>query len=198
MFLLGHIGIGSRLGRPLVSREVMPWLLLGCVLPDVIDKPLYYGLSLATGKHAQELGLISSTRTFGHTFFLATLCWFLADRRFTRAPGLAGRGFALFVGLLTHFLLDLGGEVWGPIADLITGTPPLPRIGPSTLEGMLFPLLGPHFPIAPFHSFGEHAASLTSSYVLFGELLGGALLLLDWRAYRKARGRVVSADNAQR
>ena len=198
MFLLGHIGIGSRLARPLVAREALPWLVVGCVLPDVLDKPLYYGLSLPTGKHAQELGLISSTRTFGHTLLFAMLCWLLMSRVSLRAAGLAGRGFALFAGLLTHLLLDVGGQVWGPIADRITGTPPLPIIGPTTLEGVLFPLFGPHFPIAPFHSFGEHAASLTNSYVVFGELLGGALLLLDWRAHRKQRARMVSADNAQR
>jgi len=31
------------------------------ILPDMIDKPLYYGLSFATGRHG--LGLISGTRS---------------------------------------------------------------------------------------------------------------------------------------
>jgi hypothetical protein len=175
MFLFGHLGIGERLGRPFTNPSTRAALLLGCVLPDLVDKPLYYGLAFATGKHAAELGLISSTRTIGHTLLFAILCGALV-----RGP----RGRALFVGMVTHLMLDLGGDLFGSALVEAGLASPSPSTGPSTLAAVLFPLLGPHFPISPFHSLKEHALSLGSAYVLSGELLGATLLALDWRKRR--------------
>jgi hypothetical protein len=65
MMIFGHLGIGLRLARPF---SVPPgWLLLGTLLPDLLDKTTYYGLSVALGARGADLGLISGTRTFGHT-----------------------------------------------------------------------------------------------------------------------------------
>jgi hypothetical protein len=180
MFLLGHLGIGERLARPFVSENCRAALFLGCVLPDLIDKPLYYGLSFATGKHAAELGLISSTRTLGHSLLLALAVFGLAS--VWSRP----RARALFAGMLTHLALDLGGDAWGKCLELLGLSSATYEKGPNTLAAILFPLLGTHFPVAPFRSFAEHAKlSTASSYVVFGELLGGALLFLDWRARQR-------------
>jgi len=179
MFLLGHLGIGERLARPLVSENCRAALFLGCVLPDLIDKPLYYGLSFATGRHAAELGLISSTRTLGHSLLFALVVFGLVS--FWSRP----RARAIFAGMLTHLALDLSGDAWGKCLELLglSRAESAYEKGPNTLAAILFPLLGPHFPVAPFHSFAEHAKlSSASSYVIFGELLGGTLLFLDWRA----------------
>ena len=48
MFVLGHLGIGSWLAARRVRADSIAWLLFGAVLPDLIDKPLYYALSFAT------------------------------------------------------------------------------------------------------------------------------------------------------
>ncbi len=105
MFLFGHLGIGERLGRLFTKPGTRAALLLGCLLPDLVDKPLYYGLVFATGKHAAELGLISGSRTVGHTLLFALLCGALV-----RGP----RGRALFAGMVSHLLLDLSGDLFGP------------------------------------------------------------------------------------
>jgi hypothetical protein len=47
MFFFGHLGVGATLVRPWKERLPFRWVLLGAVLPDLIDKPLYYGLSWA-------------------------------------------------------------------------------------------------------------------------------------------------------
>jgi len=225
MFLLGHIGIGTRMARPLSAKSAWPWLVAGCVLPDLLDKPLYYALCAATGRHAAELGLISSTRTIGHSLVFALACALLLravplpararDALPARRPDSSGdaqvrsqRALALLLGMVSHLLLDLGSDVWNRTADLLARVPPAPPIGPPTAAAVFFPLLGPHFPIAPFHSFAEHAASQLSGYVVFGELAGAALLLADWRAHRqrlaharleagRAARAVVSPDHAE-
>src|SRR6267378_2874980 len=67
MFPLGHVGIGTHL-IPRRLREGLPWrwLALGCLLPDLIDKPIWIG--------AQALGvesrLFDTARMIGHTAFL--------------------------------------------------------------------------------------------------------------------------------
>src|SRR4051812_43796707 len=67
MFALGHVGIGRRLVpryRAFTARE--RWIFaLGALLPDLIDKPLYYIPSWITGKRGAELGLIAGTHSFG-------------------------------------------------------------------------------------------------------------------------------------
>jgi hypothetical protein len=183
VFVLGHLGIGSRLAGRLPGVLRAPgWLALGTLLPDLIDKPLYYALSLPTGLHGAELGLISGTRTFGHTalFGLALFAGLTV-----RGHRLAGR--ALLAGLATHWLLDCGGEPAGALLlrlGLVEPSPPGP--GPGTLAAILFPLLGPHFPIAPFKSATAHFATLRNLYTVFGELLGGFFL---WRACWPRRSR---------
>jgi hypothetical protein len=176
MFVLGHLGIGGRLCRRVTERGGRAWLLAGTVLPDLVDKPLYYGLVLATGRRAAELGLVSGTRTFGHTLAatLAVLAVALVARR--RAA------LMLALGMLTHLGLDELGDVinLGLPAASHGGTS-----GPPTLAAILFPLLGWHFPVMPFHDAREHLGSIRNYYVLGGELIGGLLLVLEWRRRRR-------------
>ena len=183
VFVLGHLGIGTRLAARLPGVAQAPrWLALGTLLPDLIDKPLYYALSLSTGLHGAELGLVSGTRTFGHTALLGLLLFAVLT---LRGRGLAGR--ALLAGLATHWLLDYGGEPAGELLLRLGLLAPLPpAVGPGTLSAILFPLLGPHFPIAPFKSAAAHFATLRNLYTVSGELLGGVLL---WSAYWPLRAR---------
>src|SRR5262245_35432229 len=104
MFVLGHLGIGSWIAARRVRAGQRGWLLFGTRLPDLIDKPLYYALSLATGRHGRELGLISGTRTFGHTLLLVAVLWILLPRR---------AGTPLALGMLTHLGLDELGDLLG-------------------------------------------------------------------------------------
>ncbi len=161
MLVLGHVGIGPRLLGGLRRRLPSRWLILGCLLPDLIDKPLFYALLWSEG-HADAL--ISGSRTIGHSglFWLALVALALAVRR--------RWAWAIAAGVLTHLVLDIGGE-------LVAGAQP----GSSIWMAIFFPAFGGRFPRAPFHTVIEHLKlTLESGYVICGEIVGGALLLRSW------------------
>lgn len=138
-------------------------------MPDLVDKPLYYGLVAATGRRGVELGLISGSRTAGHTALFLLLFALLA--LLLRSPPLRAIGW----GIASHLFLDNLGELFARH----DGTP-------TALHALLFPLLGFHFPYSHSQSVGEHLASLCTGYVVFGELLGA--ILLARALYRRRSG----------
>jgi hypothetical protein len=168
LFILGHTGIGSRMLGPL--RELLParWILLGCLLPDLIDKPLFYGLLWLEG-HPDRL--ITGTRTFGHTGLLLLLLACIALVSRSRPV------WAVAAGVLTHLLLDATGE-------LLTGAEPDTTIWLA----IFFPRFGVRFPVAHFASLLEHLRLTSQSiYVIAGELAGGAILVRAWLLRRRAK-----------
>jgi hypothetical protein len=162
--------VGTRLLGRLRERLPAPWLILGCLLPDLIDKPLFYGLLWARGDPDP---LIAGSRSVGHSgvFLALLLAVALVSRR--------SAAWAVFAGVVTHLLLDIGGE-------LLTGARP----ESSIWLAILFPLLGWRFPQAHFRSMLEHLRlSAENFYVLAGEIVGGAILLSAWwKRRRVARG----------
>lgn len=165
MFVLGHLGIGLQVARPFRKNLPVKPLLLGTLLPDLIDKPLYYGLSLATGHHGYELGLISGTRTFGHTvLFTASLAAVAAARR---SKVLA----ALALGCATHLFLDFVSDVFTRTTDY-------------SLNVLAWPLLGWKFPGYMYAGLGEHLSRFHQPFFLYAEIVGGLLLVLEWRRAR--------------
>jgi LexA-binding, inner membrane-associated putative hydrolase len=174
MFVLGHVGIGVALGAPRVPGDTrtLRFLILGTLLPDLVDKPLYYALSFATGRTGAELGLISSTRTFGHTLLFCLLLYAILPRRM---------GVPLAAGMITHLFLDDMGDVFG----LLFHSGPR-RAGPDTAAAILFPAFGFHFPILPFSSASEHVRSLVDPYTISGEVLGAVLIYLNRARLRAA------------
>jgi hypothetical protein len=178
MFVFGHLGIGSKLVSPVASGLPRRAILLGTLLPDLIDKPLYYGLSLATGRSGAELGLISGSRTFGHTalFLLALSFGALASRSRWLA--------ALSLGVASHLLLDNVGEVFihPPGGNLVT---------------LLWPFLGTAFPPYKFQSLGDHLSMFFHPFILGAEVVGLAILLWDeWKL--RHRGELFLARQLQR
>src|SRR4030081_2777887 len=102
MFAPGLLGVGSWAVARRVRAEQLAWLFCGTLLADLVDKPLYYALVLASGRRGAELGLISGTRTFGHTLLLVVALWLLLPRR---------AGTPLALGMITHLGLDELGDV---------------------------------------------------------------------------------------
>jgi LexA-binding, inner membrane-associated putative hydrolase len=151
MFVFGHIGVG----RQLVSRwrDALPALplLLGTLLPDIIDKPLYY---------AKIFPYVSCTRTFGHTGLLVLLL--LGAAQVFRSRALAAVG----VGAATHLLLDCAMDFTsaGPSSAWIATT---------------WPLQG-SFAISP-KVLSEHLLGLWDKPIVMGEVLGLALLVWQLR-----------------
>ena len=178
MLPLGHLGIGRRLVAPW-TRD-LPWwaILLGTVLPDLIDKPLYYGASWLTGKKGLELGLfLSGTRTFGHTLLLTGILA-LASR-----AARSGVLKAIVLGMLTHLFLDT-------VSDWLShafAAPPPPG-APVTIPGIaavLWPLLGWQMPFAVAPDLGTYAANSFNWVTVIGELLGALLLVAYFRGARR-------------
>ncbi|HLK88556.1 MAG TPA: zinc dependent phospholipase C family protein [Polyangia bacterium] len=164
MFALGHLGLGKRIAaRPYrrFSRDERRAFFLGALLPDLVDKPLFYIPFWLTGRRGAWL---SGTHLFAHTgLFLLAL---VLVARVTRSP----RARALAIGVATHFVLDCVGLSMG-------------------LSTLLWPFLGLRFPAFPFANLGQHLATVLNPITLAGEVLGGAILWWDWRrARRRAAG----------
>jgi len=173
MFFFGHIGIGKRLVN-LLTREIPSTaLIVGTLLPDLIDKPLYYSLYFLTGKHGKELGLISGSRTFGHTAIFVLLltlgsCW--RKSRFL---------LALSIGAATHLIVDSLGDCFGEALGI-----PLHSGASTFLDGtrsaLLWPFTGWDFPYMPFATLSEHLSTFDRPWIFWGEIIGLCLLVSDY------------------
>jgi hypothetical protein len=159
MFPFGHVGIGTHL-IPRAVRERLPWrwLALGCLLPDLLDKPIW----LTAQWLGVELPQLESARLFGHTAWFAAA--FAAAARLTRAPPVAALAYAI----PTHLVLDMVTD-WGRGG------------GFGVWEQWLFwPLQIPRLHLlmvaSPLQELGEE---LKIRLNVAGELLGAALLLWD-------------------
>ena len=159
MFVLGHVGIGRAIigsrGRAL---PLVP-LVFGILLPDVIDKPLYY-LHLSP--------FISCTRTFGHTglFVLGLVAIALMTR--SRAWAAAAAGVA------THGVLDALLDM----SSVLSGG------RSSTLVALAWPVFDTHFFSYSFKTPIDQLKQLWNAPVLVCEFIGGLLL---WREYSRPR-----------
>jgi len=128
------------------------WLYLGCLLPDLIDKPLFYVLG--------PTALLSGTRTFGHTG-LFLIAWALLALMLRRPWCIA-----LAAGIATHFALDI-------VSEMLTSADPDSAIWLA----IFYPAYG-RFPQAKFASLLEHLEiSARNVVVVAGEVVGGALLI---------------------
>jgi len=164
VFALGHLGIGKKIATrwyrrfsPVERRA----FFLGALLPDLIDKPLFY-IPFWLGRRGEAAGILSGTHLFAHTgLFLLAL---VIAARLTRS--LLARAVA--IGVATHFVLDCVGLSMG-------------------LGMLIWPLLGWRFPAYPFINLGQHLGTILRPVTLAGELLGAAILLWDWRKVRSPR-----------
>ncbi|HEY2730794.1 MAG TPA: metal-dependent hydrolase [Polyangia bacterium] len=171
MFAFGHLGLGKKLAaRPYrrfspVERRAF---FLGALLPDLIDKPLFYIPFWLTGRRSAAAGLLSGTHLFAHTglFLMALVIAALVTR--------SARLRAVAIGVSTHVGLDCVALSMG-------------------LGTLLWPLFGWHFPAYPFRSLSQHLATILNPITLAGELLGVAIL---WWDHRKARRLAAAAPNA--
>jgi len=158
MFVFGHLGFGHQLVAPW-HRRLPAWpLAIGMLLPDLIDKPLYY---------AGFSDFITSTRTFGHTGLLCLAMFgmsYLLRKRTLAALGL---------GMATHLVLDF-------VMDRLSGDGPS-----SALTAAIWPLRGWRFAVYDYMTLGDIVGSLLSPLVIVTEVLGmGLLAWAVWRVWR--------------
>jgi hypothetical protein len=157
MWPLAHLGIGSAMGRVGSPKLPFHWLLLGTLLPDLIDKPFYFGLGVY--EHFSNGGWVPGKRGFAHTvFFLLLLTGIAVVRR--SAPLIA-----VSVGTATHLVLDLVSKLFGPH-----------HLASDSLAVLFWPLMGWGFPTLSNGLHGLWAVVL--------ELIGLALLLVQMTVIR--------------
>lgn len=166
MFIFGHIGIGRKLVHPWSRRLPAVALIAGMLLPDLIDKPLYY---------SRISDFFSCTRTVGHTgLFLVTI---LAIAYFARSSGLA----ALGAGVATHLALDMFLELFGR--------------DPQRAAWMAFtwPFLNRDFAYTFIPSITSHLERLWVTPVIAAEVVGLALIAWDYWRWTRRRNLVMSS-----
>jgi len=159
MFALGHLGLGKAMATPIYrrfTRREQGVFLVGTLLPDLIDKPLYYGASWWTGHQGEAMGLISGTHTFGHTAVFLLALW--GASQMAKVP--LTRPLAL--GVASHLGLDLLGL----------------SLDHRTI---LWPVFGWRFSFYPFTGVGQHLETILRPVTLAGEVLGGAFLVWSYR-----------------
>jgi hypothetical protein len=176
MFIFGHLGIGSKIVSPWTTGLPRRAVLVGTVLPDLIDKPLYWGAALVTQQRGADIGLISGTRTLGHTAIFLFLIVAIALVR--RSKMLA----ALALGMATHLFLD-------NLSDHFASFPS----DHSALMAMTWPFMGPNFFAIPPD---RHIFSLTP-FLIGSELVG--IALLGWDQWKLAHaGEIIEATKERR
>lgn len=178
MFVFAHIGIGRKIASPW-SRGLPLWpLVLGCLLPDIIDKTLFYGFRVLHWAPAESI--ITGTRTFGHTAILLLVILALSGILKSRTLS------AVSLGMATHLLLDNVGDHLHTVFSSNTLEGVLTTSNSASVA-LLWPLMGVHFANFPYASFSEHLKHSLQLEILIGEVLG--LLFIGWD-YWKSENKV--------
>jgi hypothetical protein len=156
MFVFGHIGFGRLL---IGSRgRALPFLplLIGMLLPDLIDKPLYY---------VHISSFISCTRTFGHTGLFAALVLCAAAIR--RSSTLLAVG----LGIATHLGLDCAMDMLSHDAQ-------------SAVTALTWPFLDRHFSVLNM-SMADHLRRIFVTPVMITELIGFTIVAWEYLRWRR-------------
>jgi len=128
------------------------------LLPDLIDKPLYY---------SRMWPYISCTRTFGHTGLLLLVLIAVAYAR--RSIALK----ALALGVATHLFLDFMGDS----VDAWQNS--------SSAVALSWPVASTHFTDSYIPSLREHALALLNLPTVLGEVVGLWFLAREWRTHHR-------------
>jgi len=168
VFPLGHLGIGTRL-LPARLRDRLPWIwfAFGCLLPDLLDKPVFVAARVARHLAPIDLAVLHGSRLLGHSlFFFGVIV--LAAAAFPRSQ----RARAVAWGVATHLLLDV-------VPDLLSGS----RLQWPTW--LLWPIFGWGF---PYDTRRTVVAGFDFESLLYfaGEAVGAALLGLEYARRRRA------------
>jgi hypothetical protein len=157
MFVFGHLGIGRLVVGP--RGRALPFvpLLLGMLLPDLIDKPLYY---------AHVSSFISCTRTFGHTGLFLIVVLLAATVRRSNVL------LAIGIGMASHLALDCAMDLWSN--DIR-----------SAWVALAWPFAGWHFSVYRM-TVADHLKRIFVAPVMVTELVGLTILVWEYWRWRRA------------
>jgi hypothetical protein len=164
MFPLAHLGIGSALTRLSPVKLPVRWVLVGTMLPDIIDKPIFFALSRCCSEDGWEAG----KRGFAHTLVFLVLLAAASQARKSKAL------WALTAGTATHLALDVISKSTQGSATAL-----------GSLRVLFWPLAGWSFPTL---SHGMHGMEIYGF-----EIAGVALLILQFALWYFGRSRACTS-----
>ena len=180
MDIFGHLGFGATATHWLVSRKLgnqakqsetatflFGWALVGCLLPDLLDKPLYI---LHKGLEMNIPGIIGD-KSIAHSILFCSLIF--SYSLFRKNLSL----LSISIGTFTHLCLDLlaDSSVWW-IYGTAGSIPPYSLSSPK-LNGYFWPLLTTAFSPSSQQSFNDYWVGLLRPILLGYELIGVLLLI---------------------
>ena len=160
MLPLSHLGIGSTIAKPFSKKLPFFWLLLGTMLPDLINKPIYFIIGIWA--YLDHGGWVPGKRGIAHTLLFLLLIVSLGWIKKSRILA------ALGVGISTHLLLDILSKSVGPAGDSI-----------DKWTVLFWPFLGFEFPTLAYGLHGKPALTI--------EIIGGMLLMIQLALHYKIR-----------
>lgn len=171
MFVFGHLGIGAGLVHLARRDWSLAGVLVGTLLPDLIDKPLFYALVRTSALPSAACSLLAGTRTIGHTLALTLLLSAVGAWR--SWPAL----HATAASMASHIGLDV-------VSDALTAKfahVPFSVHGSGAWRAAFFPLAGTPFCASPRVDFFDHFLAVVRMHVPT-EVLGLAILGVVLRA----------------
>ena len=180
MYIFGHLGFGASATHWLVSRKLnhqskksetstllFGWALIGCLLPDLLDKPLYI---LNRTLELNIPGIIGD-KSIAHSILFCSLV--LSYSLFRNNLSL----LSVSIGTFTHLCLDLFADtsVWW-IYGTAGSIPPYSFSSPK-LNGYFWPILTTAFAPSSQESFNDYWVGLLRPVLLSYELIGALLLI---------------------
>lgn len=163
---LWHVGMTVLIARYVFRDPAMDlrWVVLGSVLPDLIDKPIAAILFHET---------FHTHRVYGHALVFP-VALMVAGLLLTRRGSTARKAaFGVVIGVFVHLVLD---GAW------------------TSPEGFLWPFFGWSFPPvagSDLPTLLRHM--LTDPWVWAGEAAGAAYLVYLWRRYLSSKGALAAA-----
>jgi membrane-bound metal-dependent hydrolase YbcI (DUF457 family) len=71
MLPFSHLGIGGMMAKPFSKRLPLKWLLLGTLLPDLIDKPIFFGMGIIA--YLDHHGWVRGKRGVAHSLLFLVI-----------------------------------------------------------------------------------------------------------------------------
>ena len=176
MYIFGHLGVGPSISRWLVSRTYVSyrvpqesqaclfvWLLIGCLIPDLIDKSLY----LVKVRYEMPLPMIVGGRTIAHTIWFPIVAYIISH--WAKSPV----GQIVAIGIASHLVLDFSADImiWFWSSNQPQSIPPYSFDSPK-LAGYLWPLMGKEFAPSYQKTIGDYWSTLFHPVLMFWEIAG--------------------------
>jgi membrane-bound metal-dependent hydrolase YbcI (DUF457 family) len=146
------MGFGVLMAQPFKKKisSLTPAFLVGTLLPDLLDKPLFYLFK----DH------VLGTRSYGHTFLF--LLFWIAIGFYLKSVFFK----AMAYGVFTHFVLDYVGDALFSADRIVFNN----RI-------LFWPFQGVEFPESLYLTFHEQINRFSNSYTFWTETIGFILLV---------------------